>query len=337
MHVPLFYRLVTSEAMPFAVDCKLLYPNIMSKILVTGANGFAGKHVVRELLSNNSSVVGICGSEMPPPEDISDPFYLTLDLNDQRQTNKIDFTDITGVIHLAGLTSVGASFDSPLDYMQTNLGIQINLFEAAIAQKASPRFIIVSSGTLYDPKATLPLNEQSPAVPNSPYAVSKLGQEQLAQYYITRGFECIIVRPFNHIGPGQSSGFIVPDLAQQIVDVTRGEKEEILVGNLEAERDYTDVRDIVRAYRLLIEKGRSGEIYNICSGIAVSGHEILDALAKVADCKPTIKQDPSKMRPSDTPVLYGSHDKLTADTGWQPEIQLETTLSDVIADWRSRN
>jgi GDP-4-dehydro-6-deoxy-D-mannose reductase len=196
--------------------------------------------------------------------------------------------------------------------------------------------VVVSSGTLYDPKASQPLIETSPVLPNSPYAVSKIGQEQMALYYETRGFETIIARPFNHIGPGQGPGFIVPDFAQQIVNIEKGVQQEMLVGNLDAKRDYTDVRDIVRAYRLLLEKGRSGEIYNICSGKPLSGHQILAGLSDATGTKPTARQDPAKMRPSDTPLLVGSHEKLATDTGWQPEIALEKTFADVIADWRSR-
>jgi GDP-4-dehydro-6-deoxy-D-mannose reductase len=302
------------------------------KIVVTGANGFVGKHLVQELLKNDYNVVAIGGSQFAPLEQ-DGVEYLTLDLMNTEETSKIDFTDVSGVIHLAGIAAVGPSFDKPLQYINVNIGLQVNLFEAALAQKAAPRFLIISSGTLYDPQAPQPLTEKSPVLPNSPYAVSKLGQEQMGLYYQNRGFEVVIARPFNHIGPGQGPGFIVPDFAQQLV--ADGDKPEISVGNLDAKRDYTDVRDIVRAYRLLVERGRQGEFYNISSGKPISGHEILDGLAKAAKVQPTVKQDPDKMRPSDIPVLSGSHDKLAKDTGWQPEIAFETTMADVIADWRN--
>jgi GDP-4-dehydro-6-deoxy-D-mannose reductase len=205
-----------------------------------------------------------------------------------------------------------------------------------MAQKASPRFLIISSSTIYDSKAPLPLTEDSPVEPSSPYAVSKIAQEQMAHYYHGRGFESIIARPFNHIGPGQGPGFIVPDLAKQIIAAEKGGPQEILVGNLDAQRDYTDVRDIVRAYRLLLDKGRAGEIYNICSGQARSGHDILKGLLALTDCHPEVKQDAAKIRPSDNPLIYGSRQKLTDHTAWQPAIAIETTLADVINDWRSR-
>jgi GDP-4-dehydro-6-deoxy-D-mannose reductase len=308
----------------------------MTKVLVTGANGFVGRHLVKELLDNGHEVVAVGGSQVAAIDGGAGLHYVTLDLTKPDEARQIDFSDINGVVHLAGLAAVGPSFDEPMKYIDINIGIEINLFETALAQKATPRFLVISSGSLYDPEAVLPLSESSPVEPNSPYAVSKIGQEQMAHYYQARGLESIIARPFNHIGPGQGPGFIVPDLAKQIIKAEKDGQPEILVGNLDAQRDYTDVRDIVRAYRLLLQKGRPGETYNICSGQARSGHEILAGLLDYAKCHPKVKPDPAKMRPSDNPLIYGSRQKLTDDTGWQPVISIETTLADVIKDWRSR-
>jgi GDP-4-dehydro-6-deoxy-D-mannose reductase len=148
--------------------------------------------------------------------------------------------------------------------------------------------------------------------------------------------ECVIARPFNHIGPGQNPGFLVPDVAQQIVEIEKRKTGKLSVGNLDAKRDYTDVRDIVRAYRLLFEKGISGKTYNICSGKSVSGHDIVSGLLNASGNNVQITQDPTRMRPSDAPDIYGAHALITADTGWEPEITLEQTLADVIDDWRNR-
>ncbi|HEY1645378.1 MAG TPA: NAD-dependent epimerase/dehydratase family protein [Candidatus Saccharimonadales bacterium] len=308
----------------------------MPKILVTGANGFVGQHLVKELYDNGIEVIGTAHTR-----PIEKPSYihkqLVIDLTKPGEVEKIDFKGISSIIHLAAITDVRHSFDDPLSYININLGIEINLFEAALKQRAKPKFLLISSGTFYKAKSTLPLTEESPVVPNSPYAASKICQEEIAKYYQTRGFDCIIARPFNHIGPGQGTGFIVPDLAKQIVEVEKGLKKNILVGNLDSKRDYTDVRDIVRAYRLLIEKGQSGEIYNICSGKALSGKQVLSGLLKQSTIKPEITLDPSKMRPSDTPISYGSHDKLTKDTKWQPQIPLNKTLADVMTYWRGRS
>ncbi len=308
----------------------------MSKILVTGANGFVGQHMVKELAEHGADVLAVGGPKATTSQSKFIKERLVLDLRNADEVNKIDFSEVTDVVHLAGLAAFTPSFDRPMEYINTNIGLETNLFEAALAQDVRPRFLIVSSGTLYDPKAPQPLTEDSPVVPNSPYSVSKLGQEQMAQYYQSRGFECIIARPFNHIGPGQDLGFIVPDIAKQAVAVAKGDAKEVVVGNLDPQRDYTDVRDIARAYRLLLEKGRPGEIYNVCSGVPYSGHDILAGILKAAGCQPIVKQDSAKMRSTDVRSVTGSHQKITKDTDWQPTIPLEKTLADVIADLQAQ-
>jgi GDP-4-dehydro-6-deoxy-D-mannose reductase len=300
-------------------------------ILVTGSNGFVGTHLSLELSNHGYRVIGVDRSGNEATVN-----YRSVDLTKSSDVQKIDFKEVDAVIHLAGLAAVGPSFDEPMKYITTNIGIEVNLFEAALKQNAKPKFIVISSGSLYSNNSRLPLTEESEVLASSPYAVSKLGQEELAHYYQTRGFECIIARPFNHIGPGQGLGFLLPDLAKQITDIERGNGRVVSVGNLESSRDYTDVRDIARAYRLILEKGKSGEIYNICSGAAVSGNEILKNIVSLASSKVIIKIDPKRLRPSDTPILFGSNAKIYKDTGWKPEIKLAKTLSDVMIDWRKR-
>jgi GDP-4-dehydro-6-deoxy-D-mannose reductase len=190
---------------------------------------------------------------------------------------------------------------------------------------------------LYDPAASLPLTEDSRVKCASPYSVSKLLQEQLAGYYGVRGFEYVVARPFNHIGPGQNEGFLVPDLAKQVAEAEKSGAETFGVGNLSAKRDFTDVRDIVLAYVALLERGKNGEVYNICSGRSVSGEEILNELlkhSKSADLRPVV--DEAKVRPVDAPEIYGDYGKLKADTGWEPRIPLEQTLREAMEDWRGR-
>jgi GDP-4-dehydro-6-deoxy-D-mannose reductase len=308
----------------------------MKKVLVTGVNGFVGQHVAKELSEHGAQVVGIGGPQGAKEKSKYIDAYFTVDLTDRSAVGSIDFSDIDGVLHLAGLAAVGPSFDNPLQYIEANIGMEINLFEAAQAQDKHPKFVVVSSGSLYNSKADLPITEASPVLPNSPYAVSKIGQEQMALYYGTRGFAIVIARPFNHIGPGQNLGFIVPDLTQQVIACERGEAKEILVGNLDAKRDFTDVRDIATAYRLLLEKGKSGEVYNICTGKSLSGNEILSLILDASGTSAPVVQDPGKMRPSDTLDIYGSHDKLTKDSGWKPSIDIKQTIQDVISDWHAR-
>lgn len=302
-------------------------------ILITGAAGFVGSHLVRELQENGHTALATVHAGQEPINGIEN---YQLDLMDQEAVNSIDFSKLDGVIHLAGLAAVGPSFDAPNLYLNTNAGIEVNLFEAAIKQDTRPRFLVISSGSLYDPLAPLPLNEDSVVLPNSPYAVSKIAQEQFAHYYGKRGFEYMIARPFNHIGPGQNLGFIVPDLAKQIVNVEKGTTDKIMVGNLDAKRDYTDVRDIVHAYRLLIEKGTSGKTYNICSGSSVSGKDILAGLLSLSRATPKVEQDPARMRPADVMDIYGDSTRLARDTGWSTQFALRTTLADALEDWRNR-
>jgi len=302
----------------------------INNILITGANGFVGQHLTKELANHGYSLFGLSGHDLPSSLSTSFKQYTSLNLLDAKSLKVLNFKNIDAVIHLAGIAAVGPSYDQPMKYIDTNMGIELNLLEAALSQKAFPKFLIISSGSLYDPTSKLPLNEKSPIMPSSPYSLSKLGQENLAQYYASRGFDYIIARPFNHIGPGQGPGYIVPDLALQVMSAKKDNRKTILVGNLEAKRDYTDVRDIARAYRLLLENGHSGETYNVSSGKAISGNDILLTLMEAARVKLKPVIDPSKLRPSDSPEVYGSHDKITRDTGWSPQIDIHQTLFDVI-------
>lgn len=303
-------------------------------VLVTGAAGFVGGHLIKELSENGHEVTAIVNNNETPIKGV---LSIAANLSMQEEVSQnINFSKIDGIIHLAGLAAVGPSFDEPLKYIDVNAGIEINLYEACIKQDVSPKFLIISSGSLYDPTAPMPLSEESAVIPSSPYAVSKITQESLADYYGNRGFDYTIARPFNHIGPGQNLGFIVPDLTKQIVDGEKGKTTEISVGNLDAKRDYTDVRDIARAYRLLIESDAKGQTYNICSGNSVSGNKILEMLLAKSAVELTVKLDQSRMRPSDIPEIVGDHSKLTKDTGWEPEYNINQTIEDALADWRSR-
>lgn len=307
----------------------------MKRIAVTGANGFVGQHLLNELVMNDYEVLAIGGSNLPIAANQT-ANHVGVDLSQIDQVKRLDLSDVDAIIHLAGLAAVGPSFEDPMKYITTNAALEANLFQRAIDQGVKPRFIIISSGSLYDSREPLPITESTKVVPSSPYAVSKITQEQLGHYYGNRGFEVIVARPFNHIGPGQGTGFLVSDLASQVVAAEKGKQNSIKVGNLDAKRDYTDVRDIARAYRLLLEKGVPGETYNICSGASLSGHEILDLMLQSSQSTPTVEQDPAKMRPSDAPDVYGSHAKITEHTGWKPQISTEKTIGDALEDWRTR-
>lgn len=294
------------------------------KVVITGVNGFVGKHLVRELKDHNIEVIGVDRSEMVDSSIanlLSD--YIVADL--AVGWPKIDA--VTAVIHLAGLAAVGPSFDSPQDYININSAIFTNMAEHFLASMDKPRIVVVSSGAIYDPKQQLPLTEESTVGFTSPYAVSKVLVENQCAYYRSRGLDCIVARPFNHIGPGQRPGFLLPDLHRQLGSINN---EKLQVGDLTTQRDYTDVRDVVRAYRLLAtSKKLTHPIYNICSGISRSGNEILKTLQATMHKEGVgAVVDRAKLRPNDPKEIVGSSGRLRDDTGWQPEISLEQTIID---------
>jgi GDP-4-dehydro-6-deoxy-D-mannose reductase len=303
------------------------------KALVTGGTGFAGRHLVDLLLSKGHQV---SVTSMNSGGSTNGAELIVADLTKPAEVNKIDLRDIDAVYNLAGLAGVGASFAEPSRYLEVNSNIQINLFEACLKQDVRPSFLVVSSGNIYSPSAALPLTEESAISPRSPYAVSKLAQEIIGDYYACRDFKVITSRSFNHLGPGQLEGFIAADLAKQIAIAEKTGHNKITVGNLDSKRDYTDVRDIAEAYRLLVEKGQAGERYNICSGKAVSGHDILAGLLKSSKTAVEVVTNPDLMRPSDSAEIYGSNRKIEKDTAWQPSIPLERTLEETLEFWRQR-
>ena len=304
----------------------------MKNVLITGINGFVGSHLLNELITYDYKVFGV-GQEKQSHQNLNN--YYSVDLNNNDAVNKINFSSLDYVIHLAGLAAVGPSFENPIQYLNTNLDIQINLFEACLKQNSFPTFLIISSGSLYNPDQKLPLDEKGLIEASSPYAVSKIGQEELAKYYRKRGFKCIIARPFNHIGPGQGLGFIASDLAHQIFDNLKNKKNELLVGNLEAKRDYTDVRDIVRGYRLLIEKGLDGETYNLCSGKSYSGKSLLDKMLNFEKLNFKLVKDPLKYRSLDIKNIYGSYKKINQATGWEPLFDINQSIKDILSYWKN--
>jgi GDP-4-dehydro-6-deoxy-D-mannose reductase len=213
--------------------------------------------------------------------------------------------------------------------------MQVNLFEACLEAGIKPRILLVSSGQIYEKNSELPIKEVANIACYSPYSAAKACQETIANYYLNRGVEIVTVRPFNHIGPRQALGFIVPDFAHQIAMLEVSKNPKIIrVGNLDAKRDFTDVRDVVDAYIKLARKGKSGEVYNVCWGKSTSGQEILDTLINKSGFEIEVSVDPAKMRPTDIADMYGDNSKLTKVTGWKPSIELDQTLEDTLEYWR---
>ncbi len=306
----------------------------MSKILVTGVNGFVGEHLTHELVNHGQAVVGI-GIQPEPSQSHASLLdsYFACDLTVPEQVDTLPWSDIDSVIHLAGLSAVGPSFDQPQTYFTINTNVLIGLFEGAMrAGEKRPRIVSISTGAVYA-ASDEPLTENSDTDINSPYAASKLASEIVTLHYRGRGFtDSINVRPFNHIGPHQGPGFFVPDMALQIKDAPQD--STIMVGNITTSRDYTDVRDVVRAYRMLCEAPTLHHtLYNICSGTSVAGEVILDKLRSIMqrqDLK--IEVDQARVRPTDTPKVVGSFDRLRQDIGWEPERSIDASLTDFVHD-----
>jgi len=305
----------------------------MSRIVITGINGFVGHHLAKELRDNGHDVIGI-GRDETVSEKIKNYIneYHTADLVKEWPA----LSDVDGIIHLAGLAAVGPSFDNPQTYINANSAMVTNLCEYYMTQDNKPRIVIVSSGAIYDSNQPMPITEESKIGFNSPYAVSKILTENQASYYRGRRLDCIVARPFNHIGPGQGDGFLVPALATGLLKARKA-GESLSVGNLKTRRDYTDVRDVAKAYRMLVEApSLSHSIYNVCSGKSVSGEEMLALIQDAMNIHDiAVEIDQSKIRPNDPMDIYGDSSALQNDSGWSPSIELATTIADYTTELQS--
>jgi GDP-4-dehydro-6-deoxy-D-mannose reductase len=243
------------------------------------------------------------------------------------------------VYHLAGWADVGGSWAAPQQAFRVNAEGTLNVLQAAL-DAGCVRVLVVSSADVYGivEEADLPITERHPMRPVSPYAVSKVAADYLGlQAWLGRRLEVVRARAFNHLGPGQSDRFVAAAIASRVAANERDGGDEVPVGNLAARRDVTDVRDVVRAYRLLAASGEPGEAYNVCSGVDVAISELAERLLAMARRPMHLVVDPDRYRPVDVPVLRGDPSKLQQATGWKPEIPLDVTLQDVLDDWRTRN
>lgn len=307
----------------------------MKKILVTGVNGFVGGHLSRELRDRGCQVIGV-GQQPGASPDVNHLLdsYFCADLTQPQEVNSLPLEDLDAVISLAGLADVGRSFKEPDRYQDVNTSVVANVSNTLIAKgKSGVRHLAVSSGAVYDSRQSPPFAEDSATdASSSPYVASKLAMEQLCAGHRSQGLDVVVVRPFNHIGPDQGGGFLLPDLVKEARRVLQ-DGSELRVGNLETRRDYTDVRDVVRAYGMLaLADTVDFPLYNVCSGRSVSGKKILDLVINnlSPDKKLRVVVDPEKYRPSDAMDIYGSYARLRQQTGWQPSIKLEQTVSDFI-------
>ena len=295
------------------------------KALVTGAGGFVGKHLIEHLEKSGDDVFGTDIISGGP--DLNDPVGLA-DL----------FHDVLPevIFHLAGQADVGYSWDAANETFRSNAEGTLNVLTAARSAGVA-RVVTVTSADIYGivNSEDLPLSEDAPFRPVSPYSASKASADLLAlQAYLGYSQEVIRVRAFNHLGPGQSDKFVCSALAARIAHNELNGVSKLPIGNLTAKRDFTDVRDVVRAYRLLALTGKSGEAYNVCSGVSISIEKIAAKLLALSTVPMELVVDPDLLRPIDLPDLLGNPEKITRDTGWKPELTLDQTLSDLIEYWR---
>ena len=301
------------------------------KALITGSEGFVGKYLRAELVAAGYEVMGI---------DLFDRNgVIRVDLLDPEATEAaLEQVKPDVIFHLAGQPDVGKSWKIPQKTFAINVLAAINLMEGMRKVCPESPMVIVGSSDEYGSlkEAGASVSEETPMNPMNPYAISKDAQEKLGKAYVKAyGLKICMTRSFNHGGAGQRTGFMIPDFASGIVKVERGEAEAVSVGNLASKRDFTHVKDIVRAYRLIAEKGVPGEVYNVGSGKTYSAGEILDKLIALAKCPIPVRQDPARMRPSDTPVICCENEKLRKDTGWEPEHSLENILEDTLEYYRA--
>ena len=316
------------------------------RALITGASGFVGGHLVEHLANAGDQVVGLSASGRWP-RDLAhldrlarlEPCDLT-DEDEDALADRLARKRPQAIYHLAAQANPQASVADPRGTWALNLGGALNLLEAAkkAALEPRPRIILVGTGICYGnpPPDAMPVTESTPLRPNNPYSASKAAADLLGiQHYLAHGTDVVMVRPFNHAGPRQSATYVLGGLARQVAEVEAGKKLRVEVGNLDVVRDFTDVRDVVRGYRLLAEKGRAGEIYNLGTGRGVKLADALEILRKLAKAPIEVFIDPARVRPVDQPLLVASAAKLRAETGWEPQYSIEQTLSDMLDGWRA--
>jgi GDP-4-dehydro-6-deoxy-D-mannose reductase len=316
------------------------------RVLITGITGFAGSHLAEHILARHPGVEvwGICRwrSRMENIAPIRDRIKLMeADLKDMASLERVlAEARPDRIFHLAAQSYVPASWNYPAETFTINAVGQVNLFEALRRLELSPRIQVAGSSEEYGRvfPHEVPMKETNPLRPLSPYAVSKVAQDLLAyQYFMSYGLPIVRTRGFNHTGPRRGEVFVTSAFARQIAEIEKGRREPVIkVGNLEARRDFSDVRDIVAAYWLSLEKGAPGEVYNIGSGVARSIGELLEALLALSSVKARVEVDSARLRPSDVPILLADTAKFAELTGWRPTIPFEQTLGDLLDYWRGR-
>jgi GDP-4-dehydro-6-deoxy-D-mannose reductase len=314
---------------------------IGKRAFITGAGGFVGKHLLRYLSQHTDWELYGNAGHRPAELELPRLKWVEADLTDAEKTATV-VADVKPdfVFHLAAQSNVQKAFQDARATIVNNIVSELNLLEGLRRSAPEARIMIAGSSEQYGlvKPEDIPIDEDTPLRPNNPYAVSKVAQDSLAlQHFLSYGQQTIRVRPFNHIGPGQNEQFVTAAFARQVALIEAGQQEAVIyVGNLEAERDFTDVRDMVRAYYLVITMGESGEVYNIGYGQGHTIEWVLNTLVGMSSVKVEVRHDPTRMRPADIPSLICNPAKFYACTGWQPQIPIEQTLRDVLDYWREK-
>jgi GDP-4-dehydro-6-deoxy-D-mannose reductase len=315
-------------------------------VLITGGTGFAGSHLIEHLLSVDPSAAA--GIHTTHYADIPDYLARLLPVEN---FHRADLTDVTTcdqlfttlqpqkLYHLAAFASVGNSFEKSRAAVLNNMGLQLNVLESIQKHSPKTRMLLIGSADGYgisENETELPISEDHPFRPVNPYGVSKVAQELLGYAYAKSWqLDIVRVRPFNHIGERQTEDFAVASFAKQIVAIERGEQSVLKVGNLDAVRDFTDVKDMVKAYHLLMEQGQSGEVYNAGSGVGTTMSEVVHVLSSQATTHIELQKDETRIRALDIPVIIANNEKLQ-QLGWQPHIPLDQSLQRVLEYWRTQ-
>lgn len=315
------------------------------RALVTGASGFAGSHLCEYLLEQpGQEVFALCYAACSTENLDTVRERITVlsgDLMDgEWAAHMVAEVRPEAIYHLAGLSSPAASFRDPAGTLSNNIIAQVNLFQAVLQAGLDPVIVVIGSGEEYGlvRAEDVPVDEDTPLRPANPYAVSKVAQDFLAlQYHYSHHLRTVRLRPFNHIGPRQALGFVTADFAWQLAQIEAGRRPPVIqVGNLSAQRDFTDVRDMVRAYFLAATHGEAGQVYNIGSDVGRCIEDILRTLIGLCRVPVQVEIDPQRLRPSDVPVLICNSTRFRQETGWEPRIPLEQTLADILDYWRKR-
>jgi GDP-4-dehydro-6-deoxy-D-mannose reductase len=317
------------------------------RILITGFSGFVSHHFLDFLEANEKNVTILGTDKNIPSFDFSGYKNLSVEF---RQANLLDKDVVTGLVnefkpqyllHLASFSSVGSSWVHPVESFNNNLNIFLNLIDEMRLNKIQCRVLSIGSSEEFGnvTASELPLTEEKELKPVSPYAVARVSQEMLSRIYAHGyGLDIVLTRSFNHIGPGQKDIFVVSSFAKQLIEMAKGQNNsrQLVTGNVSIVRDFVDVRDVVRAYYLLLKNGRRGEVYNICSGNGISLADIINKMCAQLNIKIDIAVDENRIRPMDNKIIIGSNAKIKNELEWQPTISIDESLRDIIAYWKQK-